>query len=89
MEQVDVPEEGHDGEERPDVDREREEAAKGEPGSALLQLDDIKEAVNFTCIASSSLGVIHSTTRIKVQSKPLRRAALWAGREKHGAPGRI
>lgn len=61
-----------DGDEDDDDDsdgEERDEAAKGAPGLATLRLENIKEPVNYTCIASSALGVIHSTTRIKVQSK--------------------
>lgn len=61
-----------DGDEDGDDDSdgvERDEAAKGAFGLATLRLENIKEPVNYTCIASSALGVIHSTTRIRVQSK--------------------
>ncbi|KAE8743781.1 hypothetical protein FOCC_FOCC009612 [Frankliniella occidentalis] len=71
-EQVDVPGEDDDDdtENNSHTNKNREDAAKGDYGSAHIHLHNIKESVNYTCVASSSLGVIHSTTRIKVQTLP-------------------
>lgn len=46
----------------------------GEPsthiGRNVLKLDDIRESVNYTCIAHSKLGTIEAHTQIIVQSLP-------------------
>ncbi|XP_018377769.1 PREDICTED: tyrosine-protein phosphatase Lar isoform X5 [Trachymyrmex cornetzi] len=39
-------------------------------GKNVLMLTDIKESANYTCTAASDLGVIDSTTMVKVQSLP-------------------
>lgn len=40
-------------------------------GKSVLQLIDIKHSANYTCIASSSLGVIEALAMVKVQCKYL------------------
>ncbi|XP_023318195.1 tyrosine-protein phosphatase Lar isoform X3 [Trichogramma pretiosum] len=40
-------------------------------GKNVLQLKDIKESANYTCIAQSELGIINATTLVKVHSLPL------------------
>ncbi|XP_070160477.1 tyrosine-protein phosphatase Lar isoform X4 [Polyergus mexicanus] len=39
-------------------------------GKNVLKLTDIKESANYTCTAASDLGIIDSTTMVKVQSLP-------------------
>lgn len=36
-------------------------------GRNVLELTDIKESANYTCVAASALGVIEATTFVKVQ----------------------
>lgn len=36
-------------------------------GKSVLHLNDIRSSNNYTCVASSSLGVIESSTMVKVQ----------------------
>jgi receptor-type tyrosine-protein phosphatase F len=36
-------------------------------GKSVLHLTDIRVSANYTCIASSTLGMIESTTLVKVQ----------------------
>jgi receptor-type tyrosine-protein phosphatase F len=38
-------------------------------GKSVLQLSDIRNSANYTCIASSSLGVIEALAMVKVQCK--------------------
>lgn len=38
-------------------------------GKSVLQLNDIRSSANYTCIASSSLGVIEASAMVKVQCK--------------------
>lgn len=38
-------------------------------GKSVLQLNDIRSSSNYTCIASSSLGVIEALAMVKVQCK--------------------
>lgn len=38
-------------------------------GKSVLFLNDIRSSNNYTCVASSSLGVIEAHTMIKVQCK--------------------
>lgn len=38
-------------------------------GRNVLELNDIRESANYTCIAASALGVIQSTTLVRVQGK--------------------
>jgi len=38
-------------------------------GRSILQLTDIRSSANYTCIASSSLGVIEAPAMVKVQCK--------------------
>lgn len=38
-------------------------------GKSVLQLNDIRSSTNYTCIASSSLGVIEALAMVKVQCK--------------------
>jgi receptor-type tyrosine-protein phosphatase F len=40
-------------------------------GKSVLQLSDIRSSANYTCIASSSLGVIEALAMVKVQCKLL------------------
>jgi netrin-G3 ligand len=40
-------------------------------GKSVLQLNDIRSSANYTCIASSSLGVIEALAMVKVQCKHL------------------
>ncbi|XP_055547044.1 tyrosine-protein phosphatase Lar isoform X2 [Wyeomyia smithii] len=39
-------------------------------GRNILELSDIRHSTNYTCVASSTLGVIEATTLVKVQSLP-------------------
>ncbi|XP_043676312.1 tyrosine-protein phosphatase Lar isoform X12 [Vespula pensylvanica] len=39
-------------------------------GKNVLYLTDIQESANYTCTASSPIGVIHATSMVKVQSLP-------------------
>ncbi|XP_014612625.1 PREDICTED: tyrosine-protein phosphatase Lar isoform X11 [Polistes canadensis] len=39
-------------------------------GKNVLYLTDIQESANYTCTASSNIGVIHATSMVKVQSLP-------------------
>ncbi|XP_015173423.1 PREDICTED: tyrosine-protein phosphatase Lar isoform X10 [Polistes dominula] len=39
-------------------------------GKNVLFLTDIQESANYTCTASSQIGVIHATSMVKVQSLP-------------------
>ncbi|KZC05677.1 Receptor-type tyrosine-protein phosphatase delta, partial [Dufourea novaeangliae] len=39
-------------------------------GKNVLMLNDIKESANYTCTAASDLGVIETTSMVKVQSLP-------------------
>ncbi|XP_063235458.1 tyrosine-protein phosphatase Lar isoform X2 [Bacillus rossius redtenbacheri] len=39
-------------------------------GRNVLELTDIRESANYTCVAASALGVIEATTQVKVQSLP-------------------
>ncbi|XP_034250839.1 tyrosine-protein phosphatase Lar [Thrips palmi] len=48
----------------------RPDRADGTLGAASVVLNNIKENLNYTCVATSALGVIHSTTRIRVQTLP-------------------
>jgi receptor-type tyrosine-protein phosphatase F len=36
-------------------------------GKSVLQLTDVRVSANYTCIASSTLGMIEATTMVKVQ----------------------
>ncbi|VEN43933.1 unnamed protein product [Callosobruchus maculatus] len=36
-------------------------------GKNTLELPDIRESANYTCVAASALGVIEATTQVKVQ----------------------
>jgi netrin-G3 ligand len=36
-------------------------------GKSILQLTDIRNSANYTCVASSSLGVIEASAMVKVQ----------------------
>lgn len=38
-------------------------------GKSVLHLTDIRNSNNYTCVASSSLGVIEAHTMVKVQCK--------------------
>lgn len=38
-------------------------------GKSILQLNDIRTSANYTCVASSSLGVIEANAMVKVQCK--------------------
>jgi receptor-type tyrosine-protein phosphatase F len=38
-------------------------------GKSVLQLTDIKASANYTCVASSSLGIIEAMAMVKVQCK--------------------
>lgn len=38
-------------------------------GKSVLHLNDIRNSNNYTCVASSSLGVIEAHTMVKVQCK--------------------
>lgn len=38
-------------------------------GKSVLELSDIRSSTNYTCIASSSLGVIEALAMVKVQCK--------------------
>lgn len=38
-------------------------------GKSVLELNDIRSSANYTCIASSSLGVIEALAMVKVQCK--------------------
>lgn len=38
-------------------------------GKSVLELADIRSSANYTCIASSSLGVIEALAMVKVQCK--------------------
>jgi receptor-type tyrosine-protein phosphatase F len=40
-------------------------------GKSVLELNDIRSSANYTCIASSSLGVIEALAMVKVQCKNL------------------
>lgn len=46
-------------------------------GKSVLQLNDIRSSTNYTCIASSSLGVIEALAMVKVQCKHLTLLLLW------------
>jgi receptor-type tyrosine-protein phosphatase F len=46
-------------------------------GKSVLQLNDIRSSVNYTCIASSSLGVIEALAMVKVQCKHLIRSLVF------------
>nr|CAD7579808.1 unnamed protein product [Timema californicum] len=39
-------------------------------GRNVLELTNIQESANYTCVAASALGVIEATTQVKVQSLP-------------------
>lgn len=38
-------------------------------GKNMLELTNIQESANYTCVAASALGVIEATSQIKVQCK--------------------
>lgn len=38
-------------------------------GRNVLELTNIQESANYTCVAASALGVIESMTQVKVQCK--------------------
>lgn len=38
-------------------------------GKSILSLNDIRTSANYTCVASSSLGVIEANAVVKVQCK--------------------
>ena len=45
-------------------------AASTPVGRNVLKLDDIRESVNYTCVASSKLGTIEANTQVIVKSLP-------------------
>lgn len=46
-------------------------------GKNTLELTNIQESANYTCIAASALGIIEATAQVKVQCKHSLLCIVW------------